>query len=710
MKTLPEIEYEFNRLSKTLSLSFSCRNKILFITNFLNSLLDRKDFLFSYALEVIPILDETINKCSFESTPLTFLKSIKTLLENLSLEWSSTTLRPYLEESLIHINNQIETINLLIQNKDKPLVPFITKRKKKIKSDKESCIHIPFVEKEMLIEDSSSNFGIVCRLTIEIQKRGKHVTEHDIDFANIIDNDEKSKEHFISLISIAIKLFEESASTEVIDKLFVRCRLTNSNIVSGDSLDAGFVIACFSNLFKLYDARTVFSTVSNLAFTGKLNNDGFLEPVDETGLIFKIEACAFSETTTLVVPKEQEEISIKYLEEITKDYDQKNLLKIIGIKELSEILYDRRILELRRVSLNQQIAKKMWRRRRPIAAALFLIMVLFIAKVIYGPIDKHPYEINYSGKYLNVKNQYFETLTSIVIDSVNVKQANDMMTKRGLKYSALCDVDKDGYVDLIYLEHDKDSGSFGTIVCKSIHLNKVLWQKYLSKRIDMPIAPVSNERFAFMQLEIGDFDKDGYEEIYILCLNGDDPCLVLKLVARTGQEIGSYLHIGHLQEMRILDLDNDGNCEILACGINQAYGSACLVVLDPKKINGHGPTFGRYIVNGWKEANEKEYILIPKTIAGKYYKTSAYNSANQIQINESEKNIKIDLNDTNLNFPEGTGLFYTITFNYHLKPLIVIPHDYYITLTKTLYNEGRIKTYPDQVYFDNYLKDIKRIK
>ena len=708
---LLQLESKYQKLTQTISSSYSARYKILLLVDFLTEL---GDALPAYAYELTPILCNTINKTDFSFTNLSFLIKIEQTLAGLEKVLIGTYLSNDINKAKDIITNEITAKRILVDDKNTDISDYIVGRKKLFgksttsKLRKESSVSIPMVESEPLIKTDKPYFATVSKLTIELKKLPKNSQKDAIEFPNILNGNANSQDHYLELVVLAKKLFVENSGKKETNNFFIRYNLDNSNLVQGESLDIAFTLLATANLFKYYDCRNVIEPSELTAFTGRLDKDGNMLSIDEDGLALKIEAAAFSDYKYLVVPVEQEQFCKRHLEEIEKQNNAKNLLTIIALQNINECFYDRRILELAQISFSVHTVKKIWKRRRPVTAILFLAMALFIAHVIYGPIDKHPYKITYKEKYLNVDSYLGETINSIDIGVANAGRAINM-NEEGWKFAGLCNADNDEYKDLIYLERDKDSNGFGTILCKSIHLNKIIWQHPLREKISMPKAAVGDDRFSFWNLEIGDYDKDGKEEVYILCKNSDDPCLLLKLDAKNGKEIGSYLHIGHLNKMRILDLDGDGNYEILCCGINQAYDSACLVVLDPKKIYGHSPTFGRYIVNDWIEANEKKYVLIPKTIAGKYYKTSAYNSANDLAIPD-DKTIKIYFNDTNLNFYGGTGLFYTITFNNHLEPLQFVPHDFYNSHAQIMYDEGNIKTYPDQAYFSQYLKTIVRLK
>ncbi len=709
MNTLLYLESELASLKKKLTLCFNQRIKAFLIFEFLEKLTSKPINPEPYLLETLPLLETSLSNIEIKYIRLDLIKD---WLDAIG-KTKEKILNPYLVEisNSIHkkltekLEEQIKLIEAKFQKAKERKNSFASIFETILKS--QSSVNIPFVEYEPLLSNEESILGTVKKLKVIVTRISKTAAADEIDIQML--SQKEKKQVYIELIESAKKIFTEITGTKITDKLSFHCSIEQHNLISGNSLEAGLAAAIFTALYKLYDVRISFDFPSTHAISGGLDDYGNLTPLDEDGLKRKIEACAYSEITNLLVPKKQEEFARQYLSELENQQEREKLLEIIGITNIREVYYDRRNLNQSIASFSQRSIKSIWNRRRPIAAALFTLMALFIAKVVYGPVDKHPDEIGYSGKYLNVKNSIGETITSIEIGEENVKVANSMKS-RNINFAGLTDADSDGYKDVIYLEHDKTSNAYGSIVCRSVQLNKQLWVFPLRKKINMPESPVSGEQFSFRQLEVGDIDYDRKAEVYVLCLSNDDPSLVYKLDAQNGKEIGSYLHIGNLQQMKILDLDNDGKSEILLCGINQAYESACLVVLDPNKIYGHGPTKGRFAVESVKEADEKKYILMPKTICGKSDPVSAYNSATDISLDPESTTIKISLTDTNTAISDSTKLNYIILFNYSLEPLLAKPGDHYKKLALNLYDEGTIKTYPDQDYFQQYMKTIVRLK
>lgn len=90
----------------------------------------------------------------------------------------------------------------------------------------------------------------------------------------------------------------------------------------------------------------------------------------------------------------------------------------------------------------------------------------------------------------------------------------------------------------------------------------------------------------------------------------------VEIYTAAGERVGSYLHPGWFFAMAIVDLNRDGNEEIVLGGVNNGFGehgyAATLVVLDSRRIEGQGstpPGDDRRAV-GYKTGTETGSILL----------------------------------------------------------------------------------------------------
>jgi hypothetical protein len=79
-----------------------------------------------------------------------------------------------------------------------------------------------------------------------------------------------------------------------------------------------------------------------------------------------------------------------------------------------------------------------------------------------------------------------------------------------------------------------------------------------------------------------------------------------------GNLISEYWHSGHLLSIVCADIDGDGIEEILLAGVNNGYGLATLVILDPRDVRGASVQPFRQLL-GCEPGTEKAVVLFPRT-------------------------------------------------------------------------------------------------
>jgi len=79
-----------------------------------------------------------------------------------------------------------------------------------------------------------------------------------------------------------------------------------------------------------------------------------------------------------------------------------------------------------------------------------------------------------------------------------------------------------------------------------------------------------------------------------------------------GNLISEYWHSGHLLSIVRADVDDDGIPEILLAGVNNGYGLATLIILDPRDVRGASAQPLRQLL-GCEPGTEKAVVLFPRT-------------------------------------------------------------------------------------------------
>jgi hypothetical protein len=482
----------------------------------------------------------------------------------------------------------------------------------------------------------------------------------------------------------------------------------------GASANLAIAALFYCSVLDYTDQRERFTLAPTIAITGDLNKAGEVLPVDGKTLATKVQAAFFSWVDYLVVPKQQLNDAEVDARTLTQRYPHR-VLTIIGIGNLREIFYDRRLTKRECVSKVKHVARKAWQQKFTVGGlATILSLILIIGKSIYGPLDKNPVVGEFTGESLLLKNKSGEIVDKIAVGPSTVRRANGIGYDNellGLHYVAFFDIDGDGINEVFWVQWDDEkTGQSGKICCKSVREDTLRWSSALRRALDFPRKPdVKSDYFSPDQIAVGDFDGDGKGELFVNCTHDFFPSLVLKLEAQTGKELGCYVHIGHLPSMKLVDLDHDGITEVLLCGVNNAFRQACLVVLDPRFISGHSPLAGDYVITGYPAGLEKAYILIPKTIVGEAFsEESKNNNALTIFIQPESRNFFLLIRDLTLFDPPLNNKLVVLYgyFDFDLRVQSFGTGDSYDLIAEKLFREGRVSRMPDYTYFEEYKKTM----
>ncbi len=576
-----------------------------------------------------------------------------------------------------------------------------------------SSAWVPMLETEPLLTQRPPQFALLREFTIELSPRDSASNEDMIFLDQSTDPDGRHRDVIAHALTVARRLFEKHTGQSAGTSFNVHCRFNEPGIVIGESMGLAAAAATFCELLRVSQSRQQVTLSSRVAFTGTLSEDGTAMPVDEVGLRLKLEACIYSHVSHVVLPKSQLTVAEALFSHPTYASIRGALPILIAIERLEEVFYDRRISNVIRVPLYRVLAKNVWRFRRSVAVALILLLGAMLAYEILGPFDKNPQFGEFKDKWLIVNNRHHEELAQFDVGGEIVKAANDPAAadvRRGA--CQFYDVDGDGTNEVFFRSGKGGDRISAMIVCRSIKKSGVQWQKSITRKLSFPHKPdVESEDFSVTTFLVGEFDGDGRPEVILVANHTFFPSLIVKLDARTGDELCEYLHIGQLGGLNAADLDGDGVPEIIACGVNNAYRKAAVVVLDARTMEGCSPTRGDYFPEPYVPAREKAYILIPRTIAGEAVGAlTANNGASSVQIDGQSKKIVIQILDFNLDLPQfsitpNADLFYY--FDYALRPIRVGTSNHYDLMVERMVRLGWLKKAPDKAYFDEYLKTIE---
>jgi hypothetical protein len=486
----------------------------------------------------------------------------------------------------------------------------------------------------------------------------------------------------------------------------------------GSSANAAIAASVYCNILNRFGQRTTYRLSPGIAITGNLNEEGNIVSVDQQTLEQKVRAVFFSYLNILVVPKQQLHHA-EYIAERLAEYYPERKITIIGIRHLRDIFYDRRLTERETVNRTLFIGKRLLSRKNLVASLVsILILLIVIARLLYGPLDQNPVYGEYQGESLVIFNGSHQVIDRIPVNRAVISMQESITQRSGETGNLVTftDITDDGRNEVIWV--DEVAGEEITtwvIYCKSIRRDDIIWSYPVYGNLKFPNKPYADgDRYIVNKLLVDDFDATGKPALIVLAAHHHFfPGLVLRLDPGTGERIGHYVHTGRLLSAFTADITGNGRKELIAGGVNNAFEEAVIVVLDVDLLDGHSPLQGEYMVEGYTPAREIGYVRIPRTIVGQRLRhKTRYNFPSAMFHNPEARQFKIETIEFQDQSAQETLLTastakYYVTFDYDLNVKMVGTADGYDVMARLLWEEGNIEAVPDYNYFLEYAKTFK---
>lgn len=473
----------------------------------------------------------------------------------------------------------------------------------------------------------------------------------------------------------------------------------------GNSAKAAMAVLWYTGLQKKEEIRERYQLNQNIAITGDIDEEGNLLPVSGNSIKAKVHAAFYSWATVLIVPASQAELCREELQNLNEKHPGKKLT-LLAPDRLEELFFDRRISTHLNPSKARYIGGRLWEKKfETVGVVTILLMSLVIFRLANGPLDKNPVLYEYRGEVLRVLNEGGALLDELHVGEFTVRVAEGTSN---LEIVDFADVTGDGIEEIFWGEFSLNPTS--RISMKEVEKKDKHWEHDIHYNFMFPNKPyVFENNYRPRKIVAEDFDYDGEIE---LLLNSSHrtyfPGVLSLRQASTGEEISHFVHPGRILDFTVLDLNGDGQLEVVICGISNAYNQAFLAVLDIDKIDGYGPSTDEYFLEGYQTADLNAYMLFPKTIVANSVTTNSfYNQAERVHFIEEYGLLQLYISDLR-NYDEEDEL-QTIERAYlyvYINPDLSIhgigTSDDYDVTAEFLYNNGTLERYPDHEYFEEY--------
>lgn len=245
------------------------------------------------------------------------------------------------------------------------------------------------------------------------------------------------------------------------------------------------------------------------------------------------------------------------------------------------------------VPVPRSLPQRLWRyaKRRPVVASAWSFVLMFFMYTGIEPFmrkqDDNPmnYRFNEANNMMEVFNANDEILWSTPIHSASAY--NSVKDRRGVQYVDLRDLDGDKKNEIITSLDLTFEKSFRTLrVFRSDKSEMFSLDTLAPQKINFRSIEYQKQ---FYSVGFKTVMVNGKTNIFLLSNNGRSPQFIAR-IDHLGKIIGRYWHYGQIGMMEAMDVDHDGNEEIIVLGMNDTpfpditYG--VMAVLDPSKIIG----------------------------------------------------------------------------------------------------------------------------
>jgi hypothetical protein len=463
----------------------------------------------------------------------------------------------------------------------------------------------------------------------------------------------------------------------------------------GESSDVAISALWYSLLIEKTETREHVRISSQAAITGMLNDEGQIAEVDRDGVEWKTQAAFFSWMETLVVPMSQYTLFDRCLSQWKKKYPNKKCT-LIGIESVEDIFFDRRLTQFEvegriRYGLNKIKKEKF----KSVGLPLIVLLMLIIARLMYGPVDQRPASISFVDNFIEIKNSDGFTLHVLLHRDVEDTYISGQ--------AELLDVNSDSYKDLIYDYTSEDINNGNPLLrAWSTRGDSLLWQSAINLNYSYPrqlIPEFTNLRV--IEIDIGQ-SVSGPRVVVSARSTQYFQGVILIYDAENGELLSEYVNAGIITDMLITDRNGDDISEVVFVGINNAYWNSFIAEIDIDEGHGYSPSTADYIPEGIQKANERMYALLPKSLVGEYLTPiDKYNFARDVRYDQQRLEYLAIVQEGRRYFDGDLfGVDVLYHFDHSFKPTGIGTSDAYDVAARDFYREGKIPIEPNFDYFE----------
>jgi hypothetical protein len=449
--------------------------------------------------------------------------------------------------------------------------------------------------------------------------------------------------------------------------------------------------------------RQRYTLAGNTAMTGDVDDNGVVLPVDPEGIESKTEAAFFSWVNVLAVPAQQLREFEGCLKKMNEAYPDRELT-LIGVENLDGIFYDRRLSDYVVESRFRHTFKKMKKEKFKTAGLpLIIVLLLIIARMAYGPVDRNPVSAEYYGSQLVLKN-----ISGAVVTGIEVSEATIFYGNSHLHYRSplvqLFDINNDGINEVFF---SNALGRYTTdepfVRAWSVTGDSLIWEKKIIFEYQFPNqSAYLNTSLKVSEIQILNTSKGSKVAIFADARRYFHSAIFVMNI-NDGSIEQEFIHPGRIKDLQVVDIDDDSYDEMISIAVNNAYWSTSIAVLEYSEgERGHAPATDGYIPLGLNPADMLHYILIPKTLIATFFEPlSKYNQGENINYDPLTEHFNIGIIEglsSVHEYEQNIMVYYH--FNKNFEPVGLGTSDTFDVAARDFYLEGKIPFEPDYDYFE----------
>jgi len=678
-----EIETEKENINSFLDESFSNREKLIKLSNFFDKIISTGN-------------TSLINA---------FLPEFIQQYTNLLSQYEPYYLSPSTSIKIIEIANKIicfknEYLNVAV------ISNHIIKIEKKLKSlenilngtnvSTQSRLTFPVLENYSQSLERYS-FGLLESLTIQIRKsksetkflvipseshlEQKITMQINDSWANAIDYLRNNK------IKILHKHYEVLIAFD-----------QKEGIIIGNSLGVVLTIAFIEELLKYYNTSLVIDAKDNIAITGGLDENGKIINASREIIRIKTETIFYSAIQTFCVPKVNELTAEEKLEELKKEYPNRNL-EIVGLTSLNDLLNRRNIVEISKQKLivkTGKFIKKNW-----LSAVTTLLLSILFAYLFVMDFDDNPNSYSLDGRKVYIKNKKGRILWEQPLNTSNEVLQNPVVQAGQIR---IINVDNDKMNEVLFIPTSSDDVKRiegGTELICFTYDQKIKWRYSFYDKIHS-IREDIDTIYSIRLFDTLTVEKS--KRLFLLVNNIHSfPSAIISLDLNTGKRLnGTIWMSGATGAGLIKDINNDNQPDIIALGWDNGYEDICLFGFELNNNEVVRPSTKTYQILDYPIATHLFCVRVPKTDFDNYYEHRTPGLGSDLLYNNYEPSVNFMVGSVSDKTTAGYGISFDKNF---LVKRINIANDFRVR-RDTLVAHGKLKPpYTDTEEYKEIIKD-----